>query len=144
MHVLQALVEDPPVHPNDVLREIVDLAQLPSMQDEFDEENDPDFLEALAEEPAAFEYNLSRWQEQQEEQARLEAEEASDSDSDDSYETDDDDETLYEDATQRAARKRAEQQQDALDDEEFGYEDEESSEEEEFSEDFDTADFDVT
>lgn len=28
--VLQALVEQPPVHPNDVLREIVELAQLPT------------------------------------------------------------------------------------------------------------------
>ena len=144
MRVLQALVEDPPVHPNDVLREIVDLAQLPTMQDEFEEENDPDFLEALAEEPAAFEYNLSRWQEQQEEQARLEAEERSDSDSDDSYETDDDDTTLYENSEQRAARKRAAQQQAALDDEEFGEEEDSSEEEEDFSEDFDTAGFDAT
>lgn len=32
--LLQALVEDPPVHPNDVLREIVDLAQLPILQEE--------------------------------------------------------------------------------------------------------------
>lgn len=29
---LQALVEQPPVHPNDVLREIVELAQLPSSE----------------------------------------------------------------------------------------------------------------
>lgn len=30
--VLQALVEQPPVHPNDVLREIVELAQLPTSE----------------------------------------------------------------------------------------------------------------
>ena len=35
---LQALVEQPPVHPNDVLREVVDLAQLPISQDTFDED----------------------------------------------------------------------------------------------------------
>ncbi|DBA99100.1 TPA: hypothetical protein ACH3X1_014234 [Trebouxia sp. C0004] len=34
----QALVEQPPVHPNDVLREVVDLAQLPISQDTFDED----------------------------------------------------------------------------------------------------------
>lgn len=35
---MQALVEQPPVHPNDVLREIIDLAQLPVSQQPFDDD----------------------------------------------------------------------------------------------------------
>ena len=38
---MQALVEQPPVHPNDVLREIVELAQLPMSQIPY--EDDPQF-----------------------------------------------------------------------------------------------------
>ena len=36
--VLQALVEQPPVHPNDVLREIVELAQLPTSEAVYEDE----------------------------------------------------------------------------------------------------------
>ena len=35
---MQALAEEPPVHPNDVLRELVDLAQLPVSQESFEEQ----------------------------------------------------------------------------------------------------------
>ena len=40
---VQALVEQPPVHPNDVLREIVDLAQLPVSQEPYDEDAELQF-----------------------------------------------------------------------------------------------------
>lgn len=36
--VLQALVEQPPVHPNDVLREIVELAQLPMSEAPYEDD----------------------------------------------------------------------------------------------------------
>ena len=54
--VVQALVEQPPVHPNDVLREIVELAQLPMSEAPYEDEDaqlenqapveeDPDLVE---------------------------------------------------------------------------------------------------
>ena len=47
----QALVEQPPVHPNDVLREIVELAQLPMSQEQYEE--DPQFDSQLGAEEDA-------------------------------------------------------------------------------------------
>ena len=44
-------MEQPPVHPNDVLREIVELAQLPTSQEQYDE--DPQFDSQLGAEEDA-------------------------------------------------------------------------------------------
>lgn len=49
---VQALVEQPPVHPNDVLREIVELAQLPTSEISYEDDEVPFDNQAGLEEDA--------------------------------------------------------------------------------------------